>query len=117
MLASVLFLLAVRKQTALPCQGDPIVETTYGPVRGSTLLSRGNREFFGFKGIPYAAPPVGELRFKGPVPPVPWVEVRDARKHGPVCVQKDYLYDPKPTVIGSEDCLYVNVYTPQVNLM
>jgi para-nitrobenzyl esterase len=66
-----------------------------------------------FKGIPFAAPPVGALRWKAPQPVKPWTGVRDASKFGPACVQ-----DPMfPRLFGgppemSEDCLYLNVWTP-----
>ena len=60
-----------------------------------------------FKGIPFAAPPVGELRWKAPQPVIPWEGVRDADKFGPspiagMGMQRD----------ASEDCLYLNVWTP-----
>lgn len=61
--------------------------------------------YFSFKGIPFAAPPVGNLRFRAPEDPQPWTGVRDALDHGPSC----------PTAIPSlsmgEDCLYLNVYS------
>ncbi len=58
-----------------------------------------------FKGIPYAAPPVGDLRWRIPQPAKPWEGVRDAGKFGPACMQTDDL--PK-----SEDCLTLNVWRP-----
>jgi len=68
-----------------------------------------------YKGIPFAAPPVGELRWKPPAAVVPWKGVRKATEFGPACVQ------PKSTIVGiytddpahmSEDCLYLNVWQP-----
>jgi len=67
-----------------------------------------------FKGIPFAAPPVGELRWKAPQPVVPWTGVKNADAFGPQCMQQPYpegspyAMPPAPT---SEDCLYLNVYT------
>jgi len=66
-----------------------------------------------FKGIPFAAPPVGELRWKEPQPVVPWKGVRKATEFGARCMQmrifEDMVFrDPGP----SEDCLYLNVWTP-----
>ncbi|MGO7205595.1 carboxylesterase family protein, partial [Rhizobium ruizarguesonis] len=58
-----------------------------------------------FKGIPYAAPPVGDLKWRNPRPMKPWSGTRDARNFGPSCMQTDDL--PK-----SEDCLTLNVWTP-----
>lgn len=88
-----------------PTQADPlIVATDKGPVQGST--SGGVRSFFG---IPYAAPPVGELRWRPPQPHAGWTEARDATKAGSVCVQKIPVINAP---VGSEDCLFVNVQAP-----
>ncbi|KAF2893773.1 hypothetical protein ILUMI_12402 [Ignelater luminosus] len=90
-----------------------IVQTKYGKIEGNTLVSRNKRTFYAFRGIPYAAPPTGDLRFRAPIPPKPWSNVRDAKKDGPICIQKNYLYSEHPPVEGKEDCLYLNVYTPK----
>lgn len=76
-----------------------------------------------FKGIPYAKPPVGELRWRAPQDPEPWTGVRDARQAAPVCTQvrRNAQYIPTGPVtspdnfVGSEDCLYVDVYRPQTD--
>ena len=86
---------------------DP-VETESGPVVG---LPGRDRSVTVFRGIPYAAPPVGELRWRPPQPPEPWTEVRRAHAFGPVCPQP-----PSPELDGtdlpmSEDCLFLNVWT------
>ncbi|XP_020283640.1 esterase E4-like isoform X4 [Pseudomyrmex gracilis] len=67
--------------------------------------------YVAFKGIPYAKPPVGDLRFKDPVPAEPWSGDRDASKYGNVCIQVDFVTN---TIIGDEDCLYLNVYTTDI---
>ncbi|XP_077270682.1 juvenile hormone esterase-like [Temnothorax americanus] len=64
-----------------------------------------------FRGIPYAKPPIGELRFKDPVPAEPWSSGRDASKHGNIAVQ---LNDFTGEIEGDEDCLYLNVYTTKI---
>jgi para-nitrobenzyl esterase len=66
-----------------------------------------------FKGIPYAAPPVGPLRWKPPQPPAAWTGVRKATEYPPRCMQARVyadmvFYDPGP----SEDCLYLNLWMP-----
>src|SRR5436309_782665 len=67
-----------------------------------------------FKGIPFAAPPTGELRWKAPQPVKPWTGIKDASTWGPACIQDPMfprLFGAPMTVL-SEDCLYLNVWTP-----
>ncbi|KMV23799.1 carboxylesterase family protein [Mycobacterium heckeshornense] len=80
-----------------------------GVVRTATGLVRGQvaADYRLFQGIPYAAPPVGPLRWQPPRPPAPWRGMRDASKPGPQCMQESR--GRKPT---SEDCLTLNVWTP-----
>ena len=69
-----------------------------------------------FRGIPYAAPPVGELRWKPPQPARPWRGVRDAKQLGHNCVQHQPYSDIDPFKAGiSEDCLYLNVWTSSLS--
>jgi para-nitrobenzyl esterase len=66
-----------------------------------------------FKGIPFAAPPVGDLRWRPPQPVKPWSDVRDATKYGPDCAQLPFPGDAAPLgVPPDEDCLYANVWAP-----
>lgn len=90
---------------------SPIVHTNSGSVRGSVLESRLGKLFFAFRGIRYAAPPVGKLRFKAPEPVQQWSNVFNAIEDGPRC--------PQPTTINeandvSEDCLRLNIYTSEL---
>src|SRR5512140_3990134 len=91
---------------------DLVVETTHGKVRGEL---RGDVAHW--KGIPYAAPPLGALRFRPPRPAAPWSGERDATKFGPVAAQSR---DPRiallsgvtEKVVSDEDCLLLNVFAP-----
>jgi para-nitrobenzyl esterase len=90
--------------------GGPTVTTRYGHLRGKSSGAA-----HAYLGIPYAAPPVGSLRWKPPSPPARWSGVRDATTPGHPCMQQ-----PSSTPWGnlagpgtpSEDCLYLNVHTP-----
>ncbi|XP_050443567.1 uncharacterized protein LOC126847405 [Adelges cooleyi] len=82
------------------------VKIENGMIRGQTLRSRDGRVYLSFTGIPYAKPPVGELRFKAPEPANPWDHVLDATQVPKICVQLD-------ADVSDEDCLYLNVYTPK----
>lgn len=87
-----------------------IIKTNNGKVRGTYTADHQVREF---EGIPYAAPPVGDLRWQPPQPAAKWKGVRNATQFGPRCMQA-HIYpdmrfrDPGP----SEDCLTLNVWTP-----
>jgi para-nitrobenzyl esterase len=67
---------------------------------------------FVFKGIPYAAPPLGELRWHAPQPPAAWNGVRDAAKFGAACMQPESQSSGVTRSTMSEDCLFLNVWTP-----
>ncbi|WP_059019037.1 carboxylesterase/lipase family protein [Mycobacterium sp. M26] len=84
-----------------------VVQTGYGPVRGSD-----DGRVRTWKGIRYAAAPVGDLRWRAPQPPQPWTEVHDATTFGPVSPQPR---SPIPMGLGTradEDCLFLNIWAP-----
>src|SRR5579871_2860109 len=101
----VLFLLAA---TLLPAAVPDVVKVDTGKLKGSA----GNGLTV-FKGIPFAAPPVGARRWKAPMPAAKWKGVREATEFGPRCMQgniyDDMIFRDKGP---SEDCLYLNVWTP-----
>jgi para-nitrobenzyl esterase len=68
---------------------------------------------FAFKGIPYAAPPIGPLRWHEPQPPATWQGVRDATNYGPACIQPASIRYPLTSM--SEDCLSLNIWTPDLH--
>ena len=87
-----------------------VVRTEQGMAQGKPIRTG---KASAFLGLPYASPPVGDLRWKPPASPVAWKGLRDATQFGHRCEQwqiwADYLFlDPGP----SEDCLYLNVYVP-----
>ena len=89
-----------------------IVETTAGQVEGTT---DGGLEVF--RGIPYASPPVGELRFRAPQPHPGWTGVREATEFGAVARQHpNEALRPECWAVlpqaQSEDCLFLNIWTP-----
>lgn len=92
---------------ALAAEDGPVVETTSGPVQGT---AEGDLEVF--RGIPYAAPPVGDRRWKPPAAVTPWTDARDATDFGPACPQDPDEHEMAEGTPTSEDCLTVNVWTP-----
>jgi para-nitrobenzyl esterase len=92
--------------SAAPPAAGPTVKVESGTVQG--VLADG---VIAFKGIPYAAPPVGDLRWAPPQPVAPWAGVRPATVFGPDCMQLANGDEPIRTT-PSEDCLYVNVWQP-----
>ncbi|XP_067905153.1 cocaine esterase-like isoform X2 [Heterodontus francisci] len=92
---------------------DPIVSIEDGLLRGKQLEVEGSpRPVFGYIGIPFAAPPVGPLRFAPPQRPQPWTGIRNATSYPPMCLQKIRKRLPPFSVPASEDCLYLGVYSP-----
>jgi para-nitrobenzyl esterase len=110
-----LVIVAAALGLAFPAQGfaAPVARTKQGQLRGENVTGVDR-----FLGIPYAAPPVGERRWRGPGPVQRWTGVRDATKASPACYQapakpfgpytSEFLIGPEV----SEDCLYVNVWKP-----
>lgn len=115
--------MAMLASGAHAASGKPVVEVTTGRLEGLMEPAPGSdRAVAVFKGIPYAAAPVGELRWKAPEPPKRWHGIRDASAGGPPCIQPEYdaskEFLPWTREFGSpgarsEDCLSLNVWTPQ----
>ncbi|XP_055677254.1 juvenile hormone esterase [Lutzomyia longipalpis] len=83
-----------------------------GVVVGRHMVSHDGKGIRAFMGIPYAEPPVGSRRFRAPVPKEKWSGERLAVKDSDICIQRD-PYRRDMEISGSEDCLYLNVYTPE----
>jgi para-nitrobenzyl esterase len=86
------------------------VQTESGAVRGETLPQGGTA----FQGIPFAAPPLDNLRWKKPMPAARWTGVFDATRPAASCVQNDYGWNHADFLIGREDCLTLDVRTPAI---
>jgi len=101
---------------------EPVVQIAAGTLRGTNAGSA-----IAFRGIPYARPPVGELRWQPPQPPLPWQGVREALQPGSACTQRSSGLTPfiapmaqaygsnfeQPPIKSSEDCLYLDVWVPE----
>ncbi|XP_043257842.1 esterase E4-like isoform X2 [Colletes gigas] len=84
------------------------VKTNRGVVNGIQQLSKNGKFYWSFNGIPYAEPPIGKLRFKAPVPKIPWIQTLKAHEVRDQCIEF------RDGVKGQEDCLYLNIHTPQL---
>lgn len=100
-LATSVEVLAASATTIVEAQ---VVETKAGSVRGVTA-----DKIDSYLGIPYAAPPVGPLRWRAPQPPISWTGVRDAKAYGSRCPQGQSSNGPRSE---AEDCLFINVQRP-----
>ena len=100
--ASALLLLLCAPASAQPA--SCLIRTTYGPVQGDEVS--GVRVW---RSIPFAADPVGALRFQAPQPPAPWTAVKDVRGFATPCAQLKLL---GPLLYGGEACLQLAVYAP-----
>lgn len=83
-----------------------------GQIRGALRTTVYNDTYFSFEGIPYGQPPIGDLRFKEPLPAKPWDGVRDCLDFNVKPVQRN---QETGQVEGSEDCLYLNVFSKEVS--
>ena len=104
-----LFIALIITPACLLAQANPQVTIANGTLQGTT----DSTGITSFKGIPYAQPPVGDLRWKEPQPPLDWMGVRMAYKFGPQAMQRYVFTDMQFRSNGkSEDCLYLNVWSP-----
>jgi carboxylesterase type B len=98
-------------------------QTTFGPVVGTDLSAASGT--YVWKGVPYARPPVGDRRWKAPSDPDSWASPRPTQQFGHACAQASRLYGPGQNnkydatigtslgkTVGSEDCLYLNIWRP-----
>src|ERR1017187_3019909 len=79
-------------------------------VEGGSIQGTPEEGLTVYRGVPFAAPPVGDLRWRAPQPAAKWAGVKEATKFGPACIQG--MGNPNSGPATSEDCLYLNVWTP-----
>ncbi len=102
--------MAAGPDQAAEKQPSPVVETKEGPVQGFT--ANGVTRFLG---IPYAEPPVGNLRWRPPKDHAPWTNVLKATEFAPICALVTTLGVFSGAPNNNEDCLYLNIFTPDLN--
>jgi Carboxylesterase family len=102
--ASLVSVVALAQPLKCTPESPDVVCTEQGAVRGIA-----EERTLAFKGVPYAQPPVGSLRWKAPLPAANWEGVRDGGRYGAMCPQLI-----AGEVKGDEDCHYVNIWRPQV---
>ena len=95
--------------TAAMAEDAVTIAVTGGAIRGE---ARGAGAVF--RGVPFAAPPVGERRWKPPAPVQAWAGTRDATVSGSPCLQRSYGWNAKDAADSREDCLYLDIRTPNL---
>jgi len=114
----VVFVLGAFVLALITASDYPVIKTRFGVVKGTFLHSEpNNRKFSAFMGIPYALPPTGDLRFQPPVETENFYkphEPLDAAKYKNDCAQLEFK---TLNFKGSEDCLHLNVFTPDVKFL
>ena len=106
---SLAVILATFALNAFSNPEKPVTQIETGPIQGTTEYNMNV-----FKNIPYAAPPVGDLRWRPPQPVASWSGTRDASKFGDTCPQPNLKNENRGLGLpGNEDCLNLNVFTPQ----
>ncbi len=103
-LAATLLVAAPAAAEPRPGPGAGVVRVDSGWLRGAVA-----DDHVTYSAVPYAAPPVGERRWRPPARPRPWAGVRDATAPGPLCPQRDF----EGAAVGQEDCLYLDVTVPR----
>ncbi|XP_055859203.1 juvenile hormone esterase-like [Episyrphus balteatus] len=110
------FAFLITSSSSLTLTSAIKISTSLGDISGSILTSRLGEDFYAFRGIRYAQSPEGELRFQNPKPVKPWApEIFDATNDGPRCPQP--IQSQLNLTEESEDCLRLNVYTKNLNVI
>jgi hypothetical protein len=102
---------SANNNSVYPEKLEPIVFTDNGGLEGYIMKTIRQRNIFAFEGVPFGESTAGANRFQPPVPKRPWTGIRAAKKPGPYCLQFNII---RPRIMGDENCLFLNVYTPTV---
>ncbi|XP_023324457.1 esterase SG1-like [Eurytemora carolleeae] len=106
------FILNLLTMACCCCSSSPKIISKCGEIKGSRLKTNSGKNIFCFRGIPYALPPVGQLRFRRSRPYGAWTGIWDGTKESKKSLQPNVLAPDKHYLSeGDEDCLYLNVYT------
>ena len=108
-LAATLLLAGAALVLSLPANGQTV------PIEGGLVRGDSWNGSLLFRGIPFAAPPLGPLRWKPPQPIRPWHNIRASVRQPASCLQNDYKWNHSDFVIGNEDCLTLDVRTPAMS--
>jgi para-nitrobenzyl esterase len=106
-LIGALLLIVVLATSAIPLAQSPTISTESGAISG---IREDGLSIY--KGVPFAAPPVGDLRWRPPAPVAPWTATRNAEAFAPACMQVGVSMPGEIPPAVSEDCLYLNIWTP-----
>jgi para-nitrobenzyl esterase len=109
MVSKSFWLSLVLSSAFLSAQTAPVVPVTGGSIRGSIISDGGAA----FKGIPFACPPIGDLRWRDPQPVAPWQGIREATRFSAPCTQLSEKWNDYFVPKSAEDCLYLNVASPE----
>jgi para-nitrobenzyl esterase len=109
-LTRVLLLAALPATAAITLAQNPETPTESGPISG---VREGGLSVY--KGVPFAASPVGDLRWRPPAPVTHWSDIRKADAFAPACMQDSISMPGETPPVVSEDCLYLNIWTPAKN--
>uniref|UniRef100_A0A1B6I348 Carboxylesterase type B domain-containing protein n=1 Tax=Homalodisca liturata TaxID=320908 RepID=A0A1B6I348_9HEMI len=109
-------LLVLLSLVSRSCSAGPSVSTGLGELEGVEDVTVEGKKIYAFLGVPYAKPPVGKNKFEEPRPAQRWVGSWPATQLPPECLQHMLNYDlpDLDLIVGDEDCLYLNIYTPTV---
>lgn len=112
-----IFLFISLVKNSVASTSDLLVQTALGSLSGFYLNASYGRTYRAFEGIPYAKPPLDDLRFEPPQRYGPWKSVLTARQPASKCLQNmpPMPANPNGGMEGAEDCLYLNIYTPLQN--